>query len=172
MPLILEDGSGVLNADALIGVAFVDDYAARYGKDAVWSTLTDPVKEIHIRRASQFVDTKFPYPGSPQFQNQTFHFPATGYYLRGYVAVGIPNQVKNATAELAILSASGINLIEDIVARNYTYRRVKAEGFEKEERYEDGSHHQVFGAVEMILSPLLTNSFGSGVKTVRLIPGA
>lgn len=170
MPLVVENGTGVQNADALVDVAFVDDYAARYGKDGIWATLGLPAKEIHIRRASQFADTKFPYPGSSLYGHQTFHFPAQGYYLRGFPVVGIPNQVKNAVAELALLSASGVNLVEDVIARNYTYRRVKAEGFEKEERFEDGNYNRVFGVVEMILAPLLANSFGSGVKSVRLIP--
>jgi hypothetical protein len=172
MPLTIEDGSGVANADALVNVAFVDDYASRYGKDAIWATLTISVKEVHIRRASQFADNKFPYPGTSTYALQPFHFPALGYEVRGFVVTGIPVQVKNAVAELAIISASGINLVDDVVARNYTYRRVKAEGFEKEERYADGgSPDKIFGTVEMILSPLLSNSFGRGVKTVRLVPG-
>jgi hypothetical protein len=171
MALIVETGAGIADADALVDVAFVDDYAARFGKTG-WAELDLPTKEIRIRVASQFIHSKFPFPGRPLYSYQSFFFPAYEFRVRGHLVEGVPVQVKNATAELAIMAGT-VDLYDSLVARNYIYRRVDVGGVEKEERWsnDSGPVSKPFAIVEMILAPLMEGSLGEGVRSVRLMPG-
>lgn len=166
MSLIVEDGTGIEGADAYVPISKVDSYAAAFGKSG-WDTLDNNAKEIHIRKATQFLDVKYPFDAVPLKANQSLLFPAKEFYVRGYAVTGLPRQLVDAACELAILDVS-TNLSESVVARTYTYRKVKVGDLEKTERYETDDQSKVFDTVELILRPLLGGQIGSGVSLIKL----
>ncbi len=168
MALIVEDGSGVIDAEALVSVAFVDDYAIRYGK-AGWSALSVDQKEINIRVATQFAVSKFPWNTRPLYAYQSYPFPAYQFDYRGSWVEGIPIQVRQAVAELAILNQSQ-SLTEGRVARDYIYKRTNIGGVEKELRWASPGHDSgsLFDTVELILAPLL-GSIDGGLTQGRML---
>jgi len=167
MALILEDGTGVTDADAYVPISDVDTYAANYGKTG-WDALNSADKEIHIRRATKFIDNKYPFPGTPLKSTQGLFFPVQKLTIRGHAVTGIPRSLKDATCELAIISANGTDLVESVAARAYTYRKVKVGDVEKVERFDSVNNQNIFHSVELLLAPLLGVSVGEGVSFIKL----
>lgn len=166
MALTVEDGTGVEGADAYVAIADVDSYATKFGKTG-WSALVAADKEIHIRRATRFIDDRFPFPGTPKTAKQGLFFPVEELYVRSHEITGVPRQLKDAVCELAIISVTN-DLIESVGARAYTYRKVVVGDIEKTERYGSSNNQSIFHSVELLLTPLLTGYVGPGVKLIEL----
>lgn len=169
MTLVVEDGTGVVDADSYVSVETVDSYAVNFGYTS-WAALTTDRKEINIRKATQFLDNKYPMPGTPLKLDQGLHFPAKGVYVFDSCISGVPKQVKNAVCELAIAGIT-TDLTESVQGRTYTYRKVKAGDVEKTERYDSDNPEKTFQTAEMLLSPLLSVSIGRGVSQQRIMRG-
>lgn len=165
--LVVEDGSGIENADAYVDVDFVDGYAEKYGKTD-W-TGDQAAKEVHVRRATQFADNVYLSEFQPNTMMQRLMFPASGVYIRGYHVTGIPIQLKEAVAELSTISMQ-MDLVEVQKDRNPIQVTKKAGDVSKSETFASPVHQRVFHPVEMILRPLLSSSnIGRGVKTVKMV---
>jgi hypothetical protein len=165
--LTVEDGTGVAGADAYVDIDDVAAYADSYGKVA-WDTLTtDAQREMHIRRATQFIDNKYPFPGTPLKSTQGLFFPVEELFVRGHEVEGIPRQLKDAVCELATISVT-TDLQDSAAARTYTYRKVKVGDLEKVERFETDQRQNIFYSVEMLLTPLLGAQLGPGVRVLSL----
>lgn len=97
--LIVEDGSGLSDADAYISVAFADDYHAKHG-NADWSGEIDAL-EAAIRKSSQYLDARYNFRGCALTETQALEWP------RDYATWPV-RRVQEACAELALraLSAS------------------------------------------------------------------
>jgi hypothetical protein len=165
--LTVEDGTGVSNADAYVAVADVDNWAIAYGKTG-WDALQTSEKEVHIRRATRFADTKYPLPGTPLTGTQRLFFPVESLTVRGHPVTGVPRQMKDAVCELAIISANGTDLVDSVAARAYTYRSVKVGDVEKAERFSSKDNQPIFYGVELLLAPLLNNAVGPGIRTIKM----
>lgn len=165
MTLVVEDGTGLANAESYVSVSEIDDYANRFGKTFT-GTLTD--KEVRARQATQFLDNKYPFSVNAKTSTQALLFPAEELILRGHSVTGIPRQLKDACCELAIIAAT-TSLTESVTARAYTYRKVKVGDVEKTERFETENTQNVFHTVELILRPLLAAEIGEGVRTLKMV---
>lgn len=99
MPLIVETGAGVANADSLTSVAFADDFHAKRGNVA-WGPLDLEVKEQLLRKATDYaVNVYAPHlAGRTLFVNQTLPFPRFPW---GAV---VPTIIQQAIAELALIA--------------------------------------------------------------------
>ena len=124
MALIVEDGSGVANAESLVSVSFADDYATRYGLDA-WASLTLTQKEVALRKATAYLQSVYhgKWAGYRSYQHQALDFPRA-YIPKDrslvdddsilsptgdtafYPSNEVPNEVQAATVELATKSLS------------------------------------------------------------------
>lgn len=115
MSLVHETGSGLVNAESYSSVADADTYHSNFGNTS-WAAADDADKEIALRKATRYIDTKFNGDWFGQRTNsaQALDWPRSyvrdndGYYLNGNV---LPNDLKNACAVLALLA-----LTEDIYA--------------------------------------------------------
>lgn len=58
MSLIVEDGSGLSDAEAYASVAFADDYCEKRGI-AVWATYTTTQKEVRLRNGAEYLDNEY-----------------------------------------------------------------------------------------------------------------
>lgn len=166
MALTLEDGTGVVNSDAYVSAAEVDTYATNFGKTG-WTALVAADKEVHIRRATRFIDNKYPFEGTPLKGDQGLFFPVQNLRVRGHAVTGVPRQLKDAVCELAIISVTN-DLIDSVAARSYSYKKVKVGDLEKSERFESSGDQNIFHSVELLLAPLLSAVVGRGMRTLKL----
>lgn len=88
--MIVEDGTGLADADALIDVAYADAYHAARGN--AWAGTTTE-KEQAIVKATDYMRT-MAWIGSPLTDTQALPWPRFGY--------GIPDAIKRACAEYAL----------------------------------------------------------------------
>ncbi len=103
--MIVEDGTGLANADALISVAYADAYHAARGN--AWAGTTQE-KEAAIIRATDYLRT-MAWAGSPLNDVQALPWPRAD--------IGIPEAIKMACAEYA-LRARASALDEDEPAQS------------------------------------------------------
>lgn len=105
MALIIEDGTGLSNADSFVSIADADAYHAAIG-NSTW-TGTDEVKEQALRRASRFLSDSFKWKGYPvRGRDQSLAWPR--FYVEDSEGYGIdsdeiPSEITKATNELALL---------------------------------------------------------------------
>ena len=98
MALIVEDGSGVEDADAYISIVDADAYHLRYG-NAAWSNFDDETKEILIRKATRDMDLLYEYVGEEVSPTQSLEWPRT-------TITGLPDQIAQGCAEMALIENS------------------------------------------------------------------
>lgn len=168
MTLTVEDGSGLSNADSYVDVAYIDTYAAAYGKTQ-WADVSEPNKEIKARQATQFADNMYLNDFNPLKSTQRLAVPATNMKIRGNPVTGVPVQLKDAIAELAIIAIT-TSLIDVQTARNAVQRTVKVGDVSKSETFANDGYRKIFHPVEMLLRPLLGNSskIGDGVAQFEM----
>lgn len=98
MSLIVEDGTGMLDSDAYISVEYADAYFQVRGM-TTWAALEESEKEAAIINATDYIGQRFScFKGELLNENQALVFPRT-------VFEGIPENLKRATAEYAILAS-------------------------------------------------------------------
>ena len=115
MNLILEDGTGLANANSYASVAEADAYHDRRLHSLTWTAATTPVKERALAMASRTLDAMTVWQGSRATATQALAWPRTGVVYDGLLIDGetVPAPVKNATAELARLLI-GEDLTQDV----------------------------------------------------------
>ncbi|QDB70869.1 hypothetical protein [Pseudomonas virus PBPA162] len=99
MSLIVEDGSGLPNANAYIDVAYADAYFALRGRQE-WADLTVEKKEQSIVAATDYVETRWGclFLSTRLTDTQALSFPRKKWD-------GIPDSLKKAVCEYAIRSS-------------------------------------------------------------------
>lgn len=105
MALVVEDGTGLAQADSYISVEQADTYMTRMGHDA-WVTAAQDDKEKALRQATQYVDSRYRYKNQPLKPEQSLEWPR----------IGLPWPIKrvvDATCELAIRALTA-NLYADV----------------------------------------------------------
>jgi len=163
MAFEIEDGSGKSNANSFISVADCDSYHALRG-NTNWATLTNTEKEQAIVRATDFMQQVYSWKGSRKTDTQALAWPR--YYVERdngyYPSDAIPNEVKNACAELAFKAAGG-DLSPDIAQRVI---REKIGPIEVE--YDkNGVQFTTYRAINNLLAPFLTGLGGAFKKVIR-----
>lgn len=104
MALIVETGSGLPNADALISVTEADTYHAARG-NSEW-TGDNEAKEASIRRATAFLSNSYTWAGLRTHNRaQSLAWPRAGVCDaegNGIASDEIPVEIKDACAEIAL----------------------------------------------------------------------
>jgi hypothetical protein len=114
MSLIVEDGTGLANAESLCSVAFADTYHANMG-NAAWAALSTTVKEQCLRKGAQYMLARWRarWKGYRVNSTQALDFPRWDIVDdNGYIVPSdaVPTPIATANAELA-LSASTEELL-------------------------------------------------------------
>lgn len=110
MALIVEDGTGLSNAESFVSVANAD---ARHSATGMtnWATLTTTEKEQALRRATNYMEGLYRsrWKGIKATQLQALSWPRGGAVVDGYTLEGdiVPAEVANACADLALKAAAG-----------------------------------------------------------------
>lgn len=95
MSLIIEDGSGLTNAESYIDLAYLTDYANKRNIDITGIT------EANIIKAMDYFESGYLFKGTKLKETQALTFPR---YINNEVVY--PVRIKNAVCELAIKSKS------------------------------------------------------------------
>jgi hypothetical protein len=108
MPLIVEDNTGLANAESYISVADADVYLANMGRTS-WAAATTAAKEIALRKATQYIDTAYSFRGARvRGDLQALEFPRDSGYEEWPV-----KRLRDACCELAVIA-----LGEELVVAN------------------------------------------------------
>lgn len=103
--LVIEDGTGLSNAESYIDVAFADSYFLKRG-NTEWDLITN--KESRIILAMDFIENNYTYIGTKLVSTQSLSFPRL---IDGETMIP-PLSLKNSVCELALKANSG-DLLQD-----------------------------------------------------------
>lgn len=130
MAFITEDGTGLLNSNAWISVAYFKDYHDTRGNDYSGAA-SDTVIEQKIVQATDYITRRFmgTWIGYRQGDNQSLDWPRiSAFYPDGRAALGVPLELKQACAEYALRA------IADTLAPDPTYDDTNAPIVSREEQ--------------------------------------
>jgi hypothetical protein len=98
MPLIVEDGSGLPDANAYVDIPYISTYLLGEQLEA-WEALTESEQESAIIRATRAVDILFNWLGTRETLGQGLSWPRSNVVYEGFEIEGVPTAVQKATAE-------------------------------------------------------------------------
>ena len=105
MPLVVEDGTGLVGADAYTSVADADAYFLA-SANATWAVATIPAKEVAIIKATRYMEKRFgtKWKGLIASSEQALGWPRRYVYdERGIELIDqVPVQIARACAEYAV----------------------------------------------------------------------
>lgn len=109
---VVEDGTGLEDANAYCTVLFADAYHANYGNPTTWSTLTTAEKEDALRQATRIADDRYAHrwTGVRGSSEQALDWPrAYGTDSAGNEidSATLPTKLKQWTARAALDHANG-----------------------------------------------------------------
>jgi hypothetical protein len=171
--LIVEDGSAKADAESFISVTDADTYFTKRG-NTTWAALTEAVKEANLRKATDYMEQvyRLSWAGYRHSEAQALSWPRDEVprvdftylnHLSYYDNDIVPNEVKNACAELAF-RASVADLSPDIGQR---VLREKVDVIEIQYA-EYGPQYATYRAIDNMLAPFLAaGSSGTFRKVVR-----
>lgn len=152
MTLIVEDGTGLNNANSYISVADCGLYHDKMG-NTLW-TGSDSAKEVALRRATQYIDNNYRFIGYIKEETQSLSWPRYGaidYDGRTFDDI-VPQKIKDAVSELALSALSG-NLETNLDSSNYIKRQRVGE---LEIEYKEGSPtYKIYNLAQKIISDLI-----------------
>ena len=124
MTIIVEDGTGLANAESYVSVADANTYHSKIGNDA-WADLDTSVKEQLLRKATDYMVAQYrlQYAGYRRYSTQSLDWPRLYVPLIDSLSANVfpqyvdfdivPVTVKNACAELALKAYTAI-LMQDL----------------------------------------------------------
>lgn len=110
MALIVEDGTGLPNANSYVDLTYATAYFTQKGKLSDWTALAQEAQENHLMNGTEYVDKRFgsTLSGRPLKDTQALEFPRKGMNDRyGRPITGVPKNIKDAVCEYALISKSG-----------------------------------------------------------------
>lgn len=173
MVLVVENGTGLSNANAYVSVAFVDAYATLHNS-ATWQG-NAAQKEAAIIQATQYIDAKYSFDGSILVTAQSLAFPRTNIYDKeGRTLSGVPKLIQEACCEFAFVAHDKPLVISPetpIVSR----KKIKAGSVETETEYVanggTNNSYSVCPRGEMLLVDLLKNQSSPNGGFIRFGKG-
>ena len=162
MALVVEDGTGLTNADSYLSEADADTYVAAHGADAVWTAALTADKEEALRLATQALDAQYggQWRGLRANDTQALDWPRENAEDDDGYAIddeSVPTALEHACAELAVKEVNGDTLVADLTNPGAVKRELRKVGpITKEDEYVGGkSQIKSYRLVEMLLRPLI-----------------
>ncbi|MEX2444499.1 MAG: DnaT-like ssDNA-binding protein [Alkalispirochaeta sp.] len=110
--MIVEDGTGLPNANTYISLTDADGYHAEVG-NTEWSAATEAEREAALVAATRWIDSRYRtrWIGTRGSRDQALAWPRwNAVDPDGYEIPGVPQGVAHATAEAALLVVTGEEL--------------------------------------------------------------
>lgn len=114
MSLIVEDGTGVAGAESYNAVSDADAYWAKRTSAAIWAAGSLAQKEGALREATQYLDYSYNWLGGRSHFAQPLYWPRfvwAGKDNQTLPINTIPQVIKDAQCELALICVTGTRLI-------------------------------------------------------------
>lgn len=163
--LIIEDGSGVANANSYVTVAEYRAYATPRG---VSLPVSDSEVETQLILAMDYLEVQC-WRGIPTYDGQSLAMPREQIYISGNLIADdiIPGKVKFAQMQLAIQVNNGVDLMPTVVGGSASVVREKVGPLETEYATSLTVGTQpYFKSINALLGPYLCNTgFGQFVAT-------
>jgi hypothetical protein len=164
MAIVVEDGTGLANAESYNSVAAITAYNAAHNQVAAWNAAVEADQERHARLAAQYMDARYltRVKGARFNPNvQRLLFPRYGIYVDGalLVVAPLPRQWLEAHCELSIKSVSE-PLMPDIASPGSIKSESKRlDTLEKSVEYVGGkSQIKWFRLADKLVAPLLSSA--------------
>ena len=131
--LIVEDGSGLPNANSYCDLDYAIEYCTMKGYTS-WQSLSENEQKIFIIRGTEFVDNFYNWKGIRSKGSQSLAFPRFDLFDDDrYEINGIPEKLKKACLEAAFLnSTSGSDTLFATKDENGAVKRQKVDSLEVE----------------------------------------
>lgn len=161
--LIVEDGTGLANADAYIDVAFADTYHLNRN-NAAWASASADEKLAAIRDATRYIDSAYCFAGWVRniHDPQSLQFPRYGlvFNYKPLDRIWPLGRLQQATAEAAARALVGELIVDtaDQLEESVTVGPISV-------KYKNStqSGQQKFQIIDSLLEPFVTNKkIGSG----------
>lgn len=173
MALIVEDGTGMADANSYESVENADAYFTARGITA-WSG-SDPVKEAALIAATEYVDIRWrgKLKGKLQFPDtQVLLFPRINVYdeeLR--LLTGVPKDLRSAVCEYALISLTQTLMpnqpvISSDVGKILMEETKQVGPIRKSKKYQIGSAFQSFSKPDMLMSTFIVAYAGQATAYV------
>lgn len=166
MALIVENGTGLTNAESYLTVQEAADYTAKWYDDPDLGTVNDARIERALRRATRFVDS-YDFFGWRAHKDQALGWPRAWVgWVDGQLidTETVPDKIIQATAEAAIRDIKGDALFPD--HEGGTIRReMKQVGDLRKETEFAGARTagKKFEAIKALLKPYLQSGPNGGL---------
>ena len=171
---IVEDGTGLSNANSLMSVADADLVMENYDDPSSWSTATDAVKENALRQATRYLNYNYIWDGAKTVSDQALQWPRVQTYDEDGLLISndaIPQRVLEACAYLASQEVNGDTLIDDQQNEAQVKKTKDVIGPITEEReYVHGeSPDKTYTVVDLLVAPfVIGDADGSEPFTVEV----
>lgn len=166
--LVVEDGTGIATANTYVSLAESNTYFTNQGtQGAVWAA-PDAIKNEYLSNAAFALDRTYGQMYMSQIRrgdsSQALLFPREIFWDRNgrRVEYGtIPNEIKQAQMEMALLLQQGVDLFPEASSDSVVGDRVKVGDIEVSNTYSkpvdeaDKARFEGFRKVEQILWPIL-----------------
>lgn len=166
--LIVEDGTGVADANSFVTEDQIVAYAAARG--VTLANATDADKDAVAVLGIQAMDylNSLAWKGTKTYPDSLVPFPRTG--LTGYTDTQIPAAIKQAQMQLAVIANSGVVLVPSIVGGSFI-KREKIGPIEteySESVYVSDNGLPLLPGIAALLNPFLIGELPDGVPAVDL----
>lgn len=169
--LIVEDGTGLNNANSYVSVIEADSYAAM-GQYANWEQLSNSRKEQLLNSATMYVDSIWgdKFKGHPLTIEQSLEFPRSNCFDRyGRKFEGVPTALKRAVSLYAMYSIDNQLWPENSSGKNVEIKRksVTVGPIKTDTEYMDGSlssKRLSFPKADSLLKPFLSYPTGGIIR--------
>lgn len=115
MAIVIEDGTGLADAEAYISVADADTYFAARANSA-WALLNTAAKEAALRLGADYMEAVYGerWKGARVSMTQALSWPRDGVCVNGFEVPDdvVPVAVARANAELAVRASAGTLLAD------------------------------------------------------------
>jgi hypothetical protein len=176
MAFIVEDGTGLSNANSYVGVAYANAYFAERAVTS-WDSLDDEIKLASLIKATDYFELRWSHLLISEIYNETqsLSFPrkyiGTPIFdeidtelLIGYT---IPDKILKATCEYAIRASTG-ELVTDISTTAGQATRVKIGVIEKETNFTANQKKPetfaTYPSADNLVKPYLKSTSGKVIK--------
>lgn len=110
--MTVENGNGLTDSNSYVDITFADSYFSERGETA-WANFSDEEKEKYLIRATDYIDNIFQWYGQRQSESQALRFPRKNLYdYEGLEIEGVPNLLKQAVCDAALILSDGTELFE------------------------------------------------------------
>jgi len=172
MALIVEDGTGLANAESYISVVDCDALLIQWGRSsAAWLALTDAEKEGLLRNSTMFIDSEYAgrWSGCVVNNTQSLSWPRLNAYKANGQSIPsdeVPSEVLRAASFIAVESIDGgVYANEDNGARIASESVGLGSGALSESKSYIGGKDASYSSksADLVLKPLLSGTTGRTV---------